>query len=124
MFQVIEAFNNSEFFNSTFPLLFEICNESMMFKDGNVSTIPASQSAVGEDKSEEDASIPLDKFMNSVAPKIVECLSIIKISQVHVAASECLLKMIDLYKVSTSVYTDVPFRDDLVHLCEEFVARR
>uniref|UniRef100_A0A1D1XKS2 Proteasome-associated protein ECM29 n=1 Tax=Anthurium amnicola TaxID=1678845 RepID=A0A1D1XKS2_9ARAE len=190
--EVIKAFGNPEFFKRTFPLLLEICNESMIFKAGNAPIIVASPAAAVEDKSE-DVAIPLDKvldsittgihvahledileqgkslihvflcalsprfswtvkisvfssirelcskfhhvvsscpkfspdvtfllheFADSVAPKVVECLSTIKISQVHISASESLYEMINLFKESPPACRNLSFRDELVHLCE------
>nr|CAN63508.1 hypothetical protein VITISV_029436 [Vitis vinifera] len=59
------------------------------------------------------------ELFHSVSPKVVECISTVKIAQVHITASECLLEMIELYKNLPSVqWTDGGFKDELLHLYE------
>lgn len=59
------------------------------------------------------------ELFHSVSPKVVECISTVKIAQVHITASECLLEMIDRYKNLPSVqWTDGGFKDELLHLYE------
>ncbi|XP_042400814.1 proteasome adapter and scaffold protein ECM29-like isoform X2 [Zingiber officinale] len=58
------------------------------------------------------------ELFHSVAPKVVECIHVVKISQVHVAASECLLQMIELYRDTPPHNEDIHFLAELSHLCE------
>lgn len=190
--QVIAAFSNPDFFNSVFPMLYEVCSQAVVTKTVNA---PLVSSAMGTEKdSTEDFSAPLEKVLDcvascvhvahlqdalkqkenlihvfssslspgfnwtvkmsvfssirelcskfhpisdstpvysheatallyelfhSVAPKIVDCIRSVKISQVHIAASECLLEMSSLYRViPLTQRKDIEFKDELVHLCE------
>lgn len=55
----------------------------------------------------------------SMPPQIVECISTVKVAQVHVTASESLLVIIKLYqKLQPIRCIDVQFKDELVHLYE------
>ncbi|BBH02426.1 ARM repeat superfamily protein [Prunus dulcis] len=55
----------------------------------------------------------------SMPPQIVECISTVKVAQVHVTASESLLVIIKLYqKLRPIRCIDVQFKDELVHLYE------
>ncbi|KAJ6794863.1 proteasome-associated protein ECM29-like protein isoform X3 [Iris pallida] len=59
------------------------------------------------------------ELFHSVAPKVVECIRSVKISQVHTAASECLLEMSKLYKGITSAERkNAEFKDELVYIIE------
>lgn len=59
------------------------------------------------------------ELFHSVAPKVVECIHTVKISQVHTGASECLLEMSKLYRgIPTAERKNVEFQDELIHLCE------
>ncbi|CAA7406117.1 unnamed protein product [Spirodela intermedia] len=69
-------------------------------------------------KSSPLASSFVHELVNDVAPKVVECISTIKISQVHMAASECLLEMISLWKEAPPVDPKLTFIEELTHLCE------
>ncbi|KAK1292730.1 hypothetical protein QJS10_CPB17g01685 [Acorus calamus] len=140
--QVMTAFGNPDFFGRVFPLLFEVCSQASVAKPGNASLINADTRS-GEDHVEEDFSAPLDKVIDcvtscihlarvqdilgqgkslmfsNVAPKVIECISAIKIAQVHIAASECLLDMTKLYKsIPPTEREAVAFKDELIHLCE------
>ncbi|KAG9454895.1 hypothetical protein H6P81_007799 [Aristolochia fimbriata] len=69
-------------------------------------------------ESYEHSIIPLVvELVHLVTPKVIECLSTVKIAQVHVAASECILEILGLYKVVPSV-EEVGFKSDLAHLWE------
>lgn len=55
----------------------------------------------------------------SVSPKVAECIATVKIAQVHVSASECLLEMITLCReLPSTFWTDAGLRDLLAHLHE------
>ncbi|KAG5253924.1 proteasome adapter and scaffold protein [Salix suchowensis] len=57
----------------------------------------------------------VQELFYSVSPKIVECISTIKIAQVHINASECLLEVAGLASVR---WTDVGFKEELLHQYE------
>ncbi|KAL5580309.1 hypothetical protein UlMin_012751 [Ulmus minor] len=46
----------------------------------------------------------VQKLCQSVSPQVVECISIVKIAQVHIAASNCLLEITKLYGKLPSLY--------------------
>lgn len=55
----------------------------------------------------------------TVSGKIVDCISTIKIAQVHVAAAECLLQVIELYgAIQSASAVDKGFKEDVAQLCE------
>ncbi|XP_056162562.1 uncharacterized protein LOC130136561 [Syzygium oleosum] len=55
----------------------------------------------------------------SVSPKVVDCIATVKIEQVHISASECLLEMITLFReLPPTFWTDAGLKDRLVHLHE------
>lgn len=66
-----------------------------------------------------DASSLIHEMFSCIAPKVVECISTVKIAQVHITASECLLEITKLYKPVAAVNDKgVVFKNELVHLCE------
>ncbi|KAJ4979048.1 hypothetical protein NE237_009828 [Protea cynaroides] len=192
--EVVKAFGNPELFVMVFPLLFELCIQSIVAKPGKA---PLSNDASNtEEEKAEDISASHDKVLDciascisvahlydileqrknlmqvflsalapglawtakvsifstikelcpkfhhiandsenntlhassasfihemfhSVSPKVVECISTVKIAQVHIAASECLLELTSLYKVFAPVpRKDIGFKHELIHLCE------
>ncbi|XP_044479857.1 proteasome adapter and scaffold protein ECM29-like [Mangifera indica] len=59
------------------------------------------------------------ELLHSVSPKVVECISTVKIAQVHVNASECLLEIFKLYKqISPGCSIDVEFKGEVLHQYE------
>lgn len=65
-----------------------------------------------------DVTTLICELFHSVAPKMVEIIYTVKISQVHTAAADCLLEISKLYKSVPSVQRrKVEFGDELVHLC-------
>ncbi|KAK6235429.1 hypothetical protein SCA6_010766 [Theobroma cacao] len=61
----------------------------------------------------------VQELFYSASPKVVECISTIKISQVHVAASECLVEITDLAgRISAVNWTDTGMKGELLHLLE------
>lgn len=61
----------------------------------------------------------VQELFYSVAPQVVECISTIKVGQVHVTASECLLVIIQLYGDIRSIHCiNVQFEGMLLHLYE------
>ncbi|XP_020242083.1 proteasome-associated protein ECM29 homolog isoform X2 [Asparagus officinalis] len=70
------------------------------------------------DFSDDQISLVYELF-HSVGPKVVECIQNVKISQVHTAASECLLEMSKLYRgIPSEQRKNIEFSDELIHLCE------
>ncbi|MCL7022732.1 hypothetical protein MKW94_004116 [Papaver nudicaule] len=66
-----------------------------------------------------EATVVIQELFNCVSPKIVECLTTVKISQVHVAASECLFEVTKLYKEAQLMQSeDVSYKGELTHLCD------
>ncbi|KAK6925530.1 Proteasome component Ecm29 [Dillenia turbinata] len=61
-----------------------------------------------------------NQLFHSVSPKVIECIGNVKIAQFHVAASECLLEMANLYRNFSSIPSEatVSFKGDLLHQYE------
>lgn len=181
--KVITAFRDPGFFNSVFPMLFEVSNQSAISKTKGSAELDESEGAsVSLDKvlncatscisvafpqdiinqkknvvelilnsllPEESWQVKLSsflcikelclKFHNSgdsntwpqdtaylveelfhlVSPKLVDSIRLVKIAQVHVAASECLLDLSKLYRdFPLSNRTEAKFADELTELCE------
>ncbi|GAV92306.1 hypothetical protein CFOL_v3_35686, partial [Cephalotus follicularis] len=58
-------------------------------------------------------------LFHSVSPKVLECIITVKIAQVHVAASECLLEIMKLYRRISEVHLiDAGFEGELLHQYE------
>ncbi|GFZ18084.1 ARM repeat superfamily protein [Actinidia rufa] len=56
------------------------------------------------------------ELFHSASPKIVECMYAIKIAQVHIAASECLLEMTELYRALPPIpWNEVGFKSELLN---------
>ncbi|XP_021317325.1 proteasome-associated protein ECM29 homolog isoform X3 [Sorghum bicolor] len=183
--KVIAAFRDPGFFNSVFPMLYEVSSQSVISKTKN--------SAGAELDESEGASISLDKVLNCatscisvafpqdiinqkknvlelilnslspeeswqvklssflcikelclkfhssgdsntwpqdtaclvqelfhlVSPKLVDSIRLVKIAQVHIAASECLLDLSKLYRDFPLLErTEAKFEDELTELCE------
>ncbi|CAD6258432.1 unnamed protein product [Miscanthus lutarioriparius] len=183
--KVIAAFRDPGFFNSVFPMLYEVSNQSVISKTKG--------SAGAELDESESASISLDKVLNCatscisvafpqdiinqkknvlelilnslspeeswqvklssflcikelclkfhssgdsstwpqdtaclvqelfhlVSPKLVDSIRLVKIAQVHIAASECLLDLSKLYRDFPLLdRTEATFEDELTELCE------
>ncbi|XP_066339222.1 uncharacterized protein [Miscanthus floridulus] len=183
--KVIAAFRDPGFFNSVFPMLYEVSNQSVISKTKG--------SAGAELDESEGASISLDKVLNCatscisvafpqdiinqkknvlelilnslspeeswqvklssflcikelclkfhssgdsstwpqdtaclvqelfhlVSPKLVDSIRLVKIAQVHIAASECLLDLSKLYRDFPLLdRTEAKFEDELTELCE------
>ncbi|XP_038694487.1 proteasome adapter and scaffold protein ECM29 isoform X1 [Tripterygium wilfordii] len=61
----------------------------------------------------------VQELFHSVSPKLVECISTLKIAQVHVGASECLLEVTKLFgQLPFEHRTKAEFNGELVHLYE------
>ncbi|CAM0950343.1 unnamed protein product [Alopecurus aequalis] len=189
--QVITAFKDPGFFNSVFPMLCEVSNQSVIFKTRASSSLTTSTA----DEQDESASVSvsLDKVLNcaassitialphdiihhkkdmlelllnslspeegwqvklssflcikkvcykilksdgsttwpqgtddlvqemfhSVASKVVDSIRLVKIAQVHIAASECLLELIKLYRdFPLTERREAMFEGELIQLCE------
>ncbi|WOK96791.1 hypothetical protein Cni_G05498 [Canna indica] len=90
---------------SAFSSIKELCSKFHHVSEGNAIY------------SSESTQLILELF-DSVAPKVVECIHVVKISQVHVAASECLLEMSKLYRDTSRHKEGIEFKDELVYLCQ------
>ncbi|RYR45698.1 hypothetical protein Ahy_A07g031502 isoform B [Arachis hypogaea] len=61
----------------------------------------------------------VQEIFHSTSPKILHCISTVKIAQVHVSASECLLEVLKLsMEVPTVSAIDEGFKDELLHQYE------
>ncbi|XP_062171204.1 uncharacterized protein LOC133876988 [Alnus glutinosa] len=61
----------------------------------------------------------VQELFRMVSPEIVQCISTVKIAQVHITASECLLEITNLVKGLPSVQSiSVGFKDELLHQLE------
>ncbi|KAI9194392.1 hypothetical protein LWI28_005521 [Acer negundo] len=59
------------------------------------------------------------ELLHSLSPKVVECISTVKIAQVHITASECLLEIFKLYRqIPYVASTDFVFKSELLHQYE------
>ncbi|CAN8246973.1 unnamed protein product, partial [Cochlearia groenlandica] len=192
--KVIIAFGNPEFFNTVFPMLYEMCNTASVKMSSQAPL--ASDAVKTESESGEDGHVPLEKIMecvksciqvatiddilirkadliqvlvislspgflwnvkmsgisclgklcsrfqslwndsmddlvpsdatkfahelyHSLVPKLLECISTVKIAQVHVAASQSLFELIELYsKVSSLHPAEVDFKAEIISLLE------
>ncbi|CAH2033513.1 unnamed protein product [Thlaspi arvense] len=192
--KVIIAFGDPEFFNTVFPMLYEMCNTASVKTSGQVQS--ASDAVKTESENGEDGHVPLEKIMecvksciqvaaiddilgrkadlihvllislspgflwnvkmsgiscvgkvcsrfqslwndsmdglspsdatkfvhelyHSLVPKLLECINTVKIAQVHVAASQCLLELIELYsRVSSMHPLEVDFKAEVISLLE------
>ncbi|MFQ6631673.1 hypothetical protein Gotur_008433 [Gossypium turneri] len=62
----------------------------------------------------------IHELFSSVSPKLVDCISTIKISQVHIAASECLLEIAQLGRyISATNWRDIGLEGEVVQLIEK-----
>ncbi|CAN6357538.1 unnamed protein product [Urochloa humidicola] len=188
--KVITAFRDPGFFNSVFPMLYKVSDQSVIKTKGSSSTTSA---AGAEQDESEGASVSLDKvlncatscisvaspqdiisqkknilelILNSLSPeeswqvklssflcvkelchkfqncddsdtwpegtaslvqelfhlvsaKVVDSIRLVKIAQVHFAASECLVELSKLYRdFPLTDRTEAKFEDELVELCE------
>ncbi|XP_048529330.1 proteasome adapter and scaffold protein ECM29 [Triticum urartu] len=190
--QVITAFKDPGFFNSVFPMLYEVSNQSVIFKTTRSSSSLSTSAAAEQDESasvsvslhkvlncaassitialpqdiihqkknmlevllnslspEEGWQVKLSSFLcikelcykfsdsggstawpegtddfvqemfHSVASKVVDSIRLVKIAQVHVAASECLLELIKLYRdFPLEERREAKFEGELIQLCE------
>ncbi|XP_078435505.1 ARM repeat superfamily protein isoform X2 [Wolffia australiana] len=57
-------------------------------------------------------------LVKSATPKLTECIGTIKISQVHLAASECLLDIVTLWKECPMAGESLLFIEELARLCQ------
>ncbi|CAO2140782.1 unnamed protein product [Urochloa humidicola] len=188
--KVITAFRDPGFFNSVFPMLYKVSDQSVIKTKGSSST---SSAAGAEQDESEGASVSLDKVLNCatscisvaspqdiisqkknilelilnslsleeswqvklssflcvkelchkfqncddsdtwpegtaslvqelfhlVSAKVVDSIRLVKIAQVHTAASECLVELSKLYRdFPLTDRREAKFEDELVGLCE------
>ncbi|CAL1403600.1 unnamed protein product [Linum trigynum] len=61
----------------------------------------------------------IQELFVSLSPKVVESIATVKIGQVHIAASECLVEIGKLAcRVSALQWADVGYKEELLHLYE------
>ncbi|KAH0895160.1 hypothetical protein HID58_057589 [Brassica napus] len=66
-----------------------------------------------------DATKFAHELFHSLVPKLLECINTVKIAQVHVATSQCMLELIEVYsKVSTLHPVEVDFKGEINSLIE------
>ncbi|XP_010474525.1 PREDICTED: proteasome-associated protein ECM29 homolog [Camelina sativa] len=66
-----------------------------------------------------DATKFVHELYHSLVPKLLECIHTVKIAQFHVAASTCLLELIELYSMVSSFHpVEVDFKAEIVSLLE------
>ncbi|CAD6258403.1 unnamed protein product [Miscanthus lutarioriparius] len=183
--KVIVAFRDPGFFNSVFPMLYEVSNQSVISKTKgsagaeldesecasfsldkvlNCATscisVAFPQDIINQKKNvlelilnslspEESWQVKLSSFLcikelclkfhssgdsstwpqdtaclvqelfHLVSPKLVDSIRLVKIAQVHIAASECLLDLSKLYRDFPLLdRTEAKFEDELAELCE------
>ncbi|GAB2277082.1 hypothetical protein Dimus_011791 [Dionaea muscipula] len=72
-----------------------------------------------EDPSHDSVAKFVYEVFVSVSHKLVDCIKTHKIAQVHIAASECFLQVIELQRTYQTVpLKEVEFKEELVHLYE------
>ncbi|WCJ20554.1 Proteasome adapter and scaffold protein ECM29 [Euphorbia peplus] len=93
---------------SAFSLIKEISSRFSNLNDSEVAPLHGSMTSF------------VQELFHSASPKILECISAVKIAQVHIAASECLLEITMLYgKLVPSVnWMEVGFKEELIHIYE------
>ncbi|KAF3545684.1 hypothetical protein DY000_02010565 [Brassica cretica] len=139
--KVIIAFGNPEFFNAVFPMLYEMCNTASVKTNSQVQSASDAVktvkmcgiSCLGKLCSRfqslwndsMDGLVPSDatkfahELFHSLVPKLLECINTVKIAQVHVATSQCMLELIEVYsKVSTLHPVEVDFKGEINSLIE------
>ncbi|XP_024006382.1 proteasome-associated protein ECM29 homolog isoform X1 [Eutrema salsugineum] len=59
------------------------------------------------------------ELYHSLVPKLLECINTVKIAQVHVTTSQCLLELIELYSMVSSLHpVEVDFKAEIISLLE------
>ncbi|RLN29530.1 hypothetical protein C2845_PM05G06240 [Panicum miliaceum] len=77
------------------------------------------QSSADSDTWPQDTASLVQELFHLVSAKVVDSIRLIKIAQVHTAASECLLELSKLYRdFPLTDRTEPKFEDELVELCE------
>ncbi|PAN41168.1 hypothetical protein PAHAL_8G022100 [Panicum hallii] len=77
------------------------------------------QSSDDSDTWPQDTASLVQELFHLVSAKVVDSIRLIKIAQVHTAASECLLELSKLYRdFPLTDRTEAKFEDELVELCE------
>ncbi|KAG0459443.1 hypothetical protein HPP92_022571 [Vanilla planifolia] len=83
----------------------ELCSKLLR----SLENIPASH----------DASFLGYELFSSLAPKLVECIRNVKVSQFHVAASECILEIVKLHRnIHAGQRRETDLKNELVRLTE------
>jgi proteasome component ECM29 len=77
------------------------------------------QSSDDSDTWPQDTASLVQELFHLVSAKVVDSIRLIKIAQVHTAASECLVELSKLYRdFPLTNRTEAKFEDELVELCE------
>ncbi|EEE51616.1 hypothetical protein OsJ_32889 [Oryza sativa Japonica Group] len=77
------------------------------------------QNSDGNNTWPEETTYLVEELFHSTAPKVVDVIRLVKIAQVHTAASECLLELSKLYRDFPLVDRKGPkFSGELAELCE------
>ncbi|KAL9458549.1 hypothetical protein AB3S75_007422 [Citrus x aurantiifolia] len=93
---------------SAFSSIKELCSRLQKTLDDSAGTSPHA-----------GISSLIQELFHTVSPKVVECISTVKIAQVHISASECLLEIFKLFRQISSVYSsNIGIKGELVHQCE------
>ncbi|KAH9741789.1 ARM repeat superfamily protein [Citrus sinensis] len=93
---------------SAFSSIKELCSRLQKTLDDSAGTSPHA-----------GISSLIQELFHTVSPKVVECISTVKIAQVHISASECLLEICKLFRQISSVYSsNIGIKGELVHQCE------
>lgn len=93
---------------SVFTSIKELCSRiNEGFKDLDKSSLHGDLSALAME------------LFYSLSPKVIDCISIVKIAQVHIAASECLYELTKLYRDLPEVsIAEISFKTELHHQWE------
>nr|CAB3489010.1 unnamed protein product [Digitaria exilis] len=90
---------------SSFSCVKELCHKFQ--KSDDIDTWP------------QDTASLVQELFHLVSAKVLDSIRLIKIAQVHTAASECLLELCKLYKdFPLTERTEAQFEDELADLCE------
>ncbi|KAF8664644.1 hypothetical protein HU200_054353 [Digitaria exilis] len=90
---------------SSFSCVKELCHKFQ--KSDDIDTWP------------QDTASLVQELFHLVSAKVLDSIRLIKIAQVHIAASECLLELCKLYKdFPLTERTEAQFEDELADLCE------
>ncbi|KAL0371040.1 UNVERIFIED_CONTAM: hypothetical protein Sangu_0422100 [Sesamum angustifolium] len=138
--QVIETFNNPEFFNMVFPSLLEMGKSLAPTKSGQISSasndkavkmsvfsstkelcskLHSSANNLQESSTHTSITAFVHELFYTLTPELLKSLRTVKIGQVHIAAAECLLALTNQYTAPPPAqWTELSFMTELLDLCE------